>query len=240
MSKALLANINVKPKSNKEKPHICPYCGTGFTRETTLGTHVCEKKRRHLAKNEKHVVLGYDAFRRFYELMQKSTKTYDDFCDSQFFNSFVKFGSYLSNVKPLYPQKYIDYVITSGEKLDRWCRDELYYKYVLDLIRRENSETALERSINTMLDWADRTGNSWNEYFSKVSSSRAVQDIKDGKMSPWLILNCKSGQNMLRSFTDEQLSIISDTIEVSFWTRRFKTYSLDVELVRDVVKESGL
>ena len=35
----------------------------------------------------------------------------------------------MSNVKPLYPHKYIDYVVTSGVKLDHWCREELYEKY---------------------------------------------------------------------------------------------------------------
>ena len=33
----------------------CPYCGASFTREKTLAVHMCEKKRRALQENEKHV-----------------------------------------------------------------------------------------------------------------------------------------------------------------------------------------
>ena len=108
----------------------CPYCGTSFTREKTLAVHMCEKKRRALQENEKHVKLGHYAFIRFYQLCQKfeGQKTYQQFCDSPYYNAFVKFGSFVNNVRPLYPEKYIDYVVTSGVKLDHWAREELYEK----------------------------------------------------------------------------------------------------------------
>ena len=92
--------------------------------------HMCEKKRRALQKDEKRVQLGYLTFNRFYKLCQRfdGFKTYEQFCNSPYYNAFVKFGSFVSNVRPLYPEKYIDYVVTSGVKLDHWCREELYEK----------------------------------------------------------------------------------------------------------------
>ena len=118
---------------------------------------MCEKKRRWLQKDEKRVRYGLYAFQRFYKLSAgaKKDKTYEEFCSSPYYNAFVKFGSFISNVQPLYPEKYIDYVVTSGVKLDHWCRDEMYEKYALDLILNENVETALERSIMTMTEWAN-------------------------------------------------------------------------------------
>ena len=61
---------------------------------------MCEKKRRHLQKDERRVQLGLYAFQRFYEksMSSKKTKTYTEFCDSQYYNAFVKFGSFISNV----------------------------------------------------------------------------------------------------------------------------------------------
>lgn len=41
--------------SKSDKPYVCKYCGTGYTREKTLAVHMCEKKRRALQKNEKRV-----------------------------------------------------------------------------------------------------------------------------------------------------------------------------------------
>jgi len=222
---------------------VCKYCGTGYTREKTLAVHMCEKKRRALQKDEKRVRYGFYAFQRFYEKSMniKNTKTYEEFCNSQYYNAFVKFGSFLNNVQPLYPEKYIDYVVTSGVKLDHWCKEEMYEKYAIELIQKEGVETALERSVTTMMEWAaDQEDAPWNHYFYHIGLNRAVWHIKDGKISPWLVLNCKSGKEMLSKFNDEQLNMIFHIVNPAHWAIRFKRQPKDVELVKEVVKESKL
>ena len=225
------------------KPFVCEYCNTGYSKEKTLIVHICEQKRRHLQQKEKRVQLGFYAFNQFYKLSAgaKKEKTYTDFCKSQYYNAFVKFGSFISNVKPLYPEKYIDYVVTSRVKLDHWCREEMYEKYAIELIRKEGVETALERSVMTMMEWADEnTPAPWNHYFQHIGLNTAVWNIKDGKISPWLILNCKTGKDMLNKFNDEQLDMIYHVLDPAHWAMRFKRNPKDVELVKEVVKESNL
>ena len=228
--------------SSSEKPYVCEYCNTGYTRETTLAVHMCQPKRRALQKNEKRVQLGMYAFNQFYKLSAgaKKDKTYEEFCKSPYYNAFVKFGSFVNNVRPLYPEKYVDYVVTSGVKLDHWCREEMYEKYALGLIKKEGVQTALERSIITMMEWADENNSVWNHYFNYVSLNRAIYHIKDGKISPWLILNCKSGKQMMSKFNDEQLEIIYNVMDPQHWARRFQNQINDVETVKEVVKESNL
>jgi len=228
--------------SNSEKPYKCEYCGSGYVKEKTLAAHMCEKKRRALQKDEKRVRHGFYAFQRFYKLSagSKKEKTYEEFCSSPYYNAFVKFGSFISNVKPLYPEKYIDYVVTSGVKLDHWCKEAMYEKYALELILKEDVATALERSVKTMMDWAEDKSAPWNHYFHHVSLNRAVWDIRDGKVSPWLILNCASGKEMLSKFNDEQLELVYHVINPEHWGVRFKRLPNDVQLVKDVAKESKL
>ena len=229
--------------SNSEKPYKCEYCGSSYVREKTLFAHMCEKKRRALQKDEKRVRYGFYAFGRFYKLSagNKKEKTYEDFCSSPYYNAFVKFGSFISNVKPLYPERYIDYVVTSGVKLDHWCRDTLYEKYVLEFILKEDVTTALERSVKNMMDWAEENEPAaWNHYFNYISLNRAVWDIKDGKISPWLILNCTSGKAMLSKFNDEQLQMVYHVINPEHWAMRFRKLPNDLQLVKDVARESSL
>jgi len=204
---------------------------------------MCEKKRRALQKDERRVRYGFYAFQRFYTLSAgaKKEKTYEEFCTSPYYNAFVKFGSFISNVRPLYPEKYIDYVVKSGVKLDHWCRDEMYEQYALQFILKEDVTTALERSIKTMLEWASENEPApWNHYFRHVSLNRAVWHIKDGKISPWLMLNCKDGKDMLSKFNDEQLGLVYHVLNPEHWALRFKRNPADVELVKEVVKESKL
>jgi len=221
---------------------VCEYCHKGYTKESTLLVHMCQKKLRTLQKDEKRVRLGLYSFQRFYKLSagNKTEKTYEEFCTSSFYNAFVNFGSFVSNVKPLYPEKYIDYVVTSGVKLDLWCKDEMYEKYALDLILKENVETALERSIQTMVEWAGQKDNVYNSYFKIASANRITRDIKDGKISPWLILNCKSGKVALSNFNDEQLGMLIDIINPQHWALRFKRQVNDVELVKQIAQEANL
>tara|TARA_B110000305_G_scaffold78061_1_gene87776 strand:- start:341 stop:1030 length:690 start_codon:yes stop_codon:yes gene_type:complete len=228
---------------SSSKPFVCEYCNTGYSKEKTLIVHICEQKRRHLQQKEKRVQLGFYAFNQFYKLSAgaKKEKTYTDFCKSQYYNAFVKFGSFISNVRPLYPEKYIDYVVTSRVKLDHWCKEEMYEKYAIELIRKEGVETALERSVMTMMEWADEnTPAPWNHYFQHIGLNTAIWNIKDGKISPWLILNCKTGKDMLGKFNDEQLDMIYHVLDPAHWAMRFKRNPKDVELVKDVVKESNL
>lgn len=203
---------------------------------------MCEPKRRWLQKDEKRVQIGFYAFQRFYKISagHKTDKTYEDFVKSSFYNAFVKFGSFINNVRPLYTEKYIDYVVTSGVKLDHWCKDELYEKYANDLIRKEGVETALERSINTMAEWATEKDSVYNHYFLYASSNRITWDIKDGKISPWLVLNCNSGKTALNNLNDEQLSMLGIVLDPKHWAVRFKRQPKDVELVKQVAKEAGL
>lgn len=224
------------------KPYICQFCGHGYTQEKTLAVHMCEQKRRHLAKDEKHVVIGYQTYVRFYQLTQnaKTIKTYNEFAKSPYYNAFVKFGSYVSNVNPLYPDHYIDWVVRSGAKLDHWCRDALYEKYVLELIHTEQVDTALNRSVTHMQSWANDNNSLWSHYFKYVSVNRATYDIRDGKVSPWLILNCATGKQLLSSLSDEQLASISNVIDPNVWVKKFRQQRADLELVKEVVREANL
>ena len=228
--------------SNSEKPYVCEYCGSGYTREKTLAVHMCQPKRRFLQRKEKRVQLGLIAFNKFYKLSAgvKKEKTHDEFDKSPYYNAFVKFGSFVSNVKPLYPEKYIDHVVTSGVKLDHWCKEEMYEKYAIDLIKKEGVETALERSIETMVEWANENNSVWNHYFLYASPNRAVWHIKDGKISPWLLLNCPSGKEMLSKFNDEQLNMVYHIVDPQHWAMRFKRQTADVQLVKSIAKESKL
>ena len=220
----------------------CPYCGKEFTRERTLQVHMCEPKRRYLQKDEKWVVNAFMVFQRFYQIHQKNTKpkTYDAFVKSAYYNAFVKFGRYIMHINPLYPERYIDYVLHSKIKLDHWARDDLYEAYLIDAIKREPVEAALQRTITTMMDWAVEQNAQWSDYFRLVNTNRAVQHIQQGKISPWLLLGCNAGKKMLKSFSDEQLQMTQRFINPEYWANKFRSYPADHVLVQDTAKEAKI
>jgi len=225
-----------------DQPNECVHCGKKFMSPRTLFSHMCERKRRALQEKEKRVQTGFMAFNRFWKLAQggKKNKTYDEFCDTSYYNAFVKFGSFINNVNPLYPDKFIDFVIKSGVKLDHWCRDELYETYLYEMIKLEPVEAAVQRSLQTMMEWADEHNAQFPHYFNYVSLNKAVHDILNGRISPWIILNCVAGQTMINNMSDEQLNMIAPALDAVFWMKKFKEVPADVALVKEICQEIGL
>jgi hypothetical protein len=144
------------------------------------------------------------------------------------------------HISPLYPEKFIDYVILSRIKLDHWSRDDLYETYLIDTLKAEPVEAALRRSIATMMDWAVEQHAQWSDYFRLVNTNRAVQHIQQGKISPWLLLGCKAGKNLLKSLNDEQLQMTARFISPEFWTAKFKSYPADHLFVQETAKEAKI
>lgn len=210
--------------------------------EKTLVAHMCERKRRALQQDEKRVQAGFMVYNRFYQLTQnaKKNKTYDNFADSSYYNAFVKFGSYINNVNPIYPQQFIDYVIKSGAKLDHWCRDDLYERYLIEMLKTEPVESAIQRTLQRMMEWADEHNAQFQHYFNYATTNRIVHDFLNGYITPWLILNCSSGQKALASMSDEQLQLIAKVFDAQFWARRFKENPADVILVKEVCAEADI
>jgi len=225
-----------------DQPFKCVHCDKGFMKEKTLIAHMCEQKRRVLQKDEKRVQMGFFAYNRFYQLTQnaKKQKSYSDFCKSSYYNAFVKFGSFINNVNPLYPEKFIDFVIKSGVKLDHWCRDELYDKYLSDLVKVEPVESAVQRSLQYMMEWGEENNSDFTHYFRYVNINKAVHNVRDGKISPWMIMNCTSGVELLKKFNDEQLDLVNQTLDIAFWAKKIRENPADVALVKEVCKEAGI
>ncbi len=225
-----------------EQPFSCVHCGKSFMKEKTLMAHMCEPKRRAMQKTEKRVQAGFMAWNRWYEISQnqRKPKSYEDFCKSAYYNAFVKFGSFLTNVDPLYPDKFIDFVIKSGVKLDHWCRDELYEQYLYEMLKVEPVENAVQRTLTTMIEWGDVSGAQWSHYFRYVNLNRAVHDILNGRISAWVVLNCQTGKAMLENMNDEQLELIQPALDIPYWLKAFKKKSADVDMVKEICKESGI
>lgn len=220
----------------------CGYCGKAFMKEKTLAVHVCEKKRRHMARSEKHVQCALLAYQKFYDHVQNSTKKkpFDDFVSSPYYNAFVKFGSFVVNAKPINPEHFIDWVVKSGVKLDHWCRDALYDRYLLEFVKEESADGAIQRTFTTMLEWAQQNDSSFEHYFLYANLNRITHDIKEGLISPWILLNCKSGRKVLTNLNDEQVEIVSTILDPDYWKAIFQRKIADLELVKEVIKEGQI
>lgn len=220
----------------------CQFCKKTFQREKTLAVHLCEQKRRHINRDDKYVRLGFLAYNRFYEITQgsKTQKTYEHFAKSNYYTGFTKFGRHMLEINAIDPEKFIDFVITASIPLDSWCKDSVYESYIRELNKKETAERAVERGILLMEQWGREHDRPFNVFFREISRPRLIHWIKSGRISPWIIFNCDSGDAAIASMTDNEHHMINEYLEPTFWTRKFSTRKEDVEFVQMVLKEAGL
>lgn len=230
----------------ESKPsYKCRYCDKGFAKESTLTAHLCEQKRRWQQEKETGVQFGLRAYLRFYEFSQGSAKlkSYEDFAASPYYNAFVKFGRYCQNIRCINFINFADWLLKNNKKLDYWCKDSLYTEWMMDYLKREATQDALERALKEMQEYADahpELRNGFTDYFRYGNHNRIIHHVTTGRISPWIIYNCSSGVDFLDSLTEDQVAIILPYIDPDVWQRKFRDYLADTEWVKDILEKAGL
>jgi hypothetical protein len=244
MTKLLKKSSRTTQKGNNPviQDFECKYCGKKFHKETTLAAHMCVKKRRYMEIDTQPTRFGYRTFQRFYDITMasKKPKSIQEFIDSPYYIDFVKFGNHLSNLKPVYPEKFIDFVISNGVKLKDWNKDYVYDTYIADLLKKEPAIAATERSIAEIIEWTTANNSVFNAFFSEISANEAAHMVRTGKISPWMLYLCDSGGNLMDRFTDDHAKIIGGIIDPGFWMKKFKSNTDDVEYIKGVLSQAGL
>lgn len=235
-----------KPKVSKAKPaetkNTCEFCKVSFVREETLLSHACEKKRRWLSKDDKHNKVGFMVFHKFYAMSIKSAKprTYEDFMNSKFYNTFVSFGKYLMDIQAINPEGFVEFLIKATVPVSKWQLPFLYEQYIRELNKKETALAAVERNILLMEQWSRDTDEPWYDFFGKVNTNVATQWIRSGRLSPWVLYTADTAVELFERLTDEQIKLIEGYVNPLFWQRKLADNPKDVELIRQILSEAKL
>ncbi|MDA9842839.1 hypothetical protein N9C44_00030 [bacterium] len=222
--------------------NTCKWCEKSFMSERTLSAHMCVKKRRWADKELTHIRLGYRVFQMFYELNTQASKpkSIEDFIRSQYYEGFTKFGRSCVVNEYLSPEKFAEWLIKEGKKLTDWSKDKLYDEFLLTYVKKEPGVKALERTIIYFTKWSAETGNDWQDYFKSVTPARAVHDIRSAKVSPWVLYLSESGGELLTRFNDEQVEMIKQIIDTTFWMKQFGQNKEDVLQIKETCEVAGI
>jgi len=220
----------------------CKWCEKSFRTERTLSAHMCPRKRRWADKDMTHVRLAHRTFQIFYEINTNSTKskTQEDFIRSQYYEGFTKFGRSCILNEYMEPEKFAEWLIREGKKLQDWCKDKIYDEYLLEFVKKEPGMRALERTIKYLAEWSVENECDWQEYFRIVSASRAVHDIRSARVSPWVLHLSESGVELLGRMTNEQVEMVKPLINVEFWVRVFIKNKEETDEVESMCKTAGI
>lgn len=224
----------------KEK-YACKYCEREFVKPTSLSIHVCEQKKRHQSRDEPGIRLGFQSFLKFYESTQGSakSKTYDEFAASPYYRAFAKFGQYCVSIRAINTVRFTEWLLKNNKKIDYWCSDKLYTEYLLNYLKIESVSDALTRAIEYSIDWSADTGCQANHILRYGNSSKICHAITTGKITPWVLYNCDSGQQFLGNLDSGMVEMIYPYIDAEYWQRKFTDYPADTEYAKEILKKAG-
>lgn len=233
-------------KISKETPEIsseftCDFCSKSFQREEALLKHACERKRRWQDKDLQANRIGFQVWLEFYakNIPTKKSRTYLDFVKSSYYLAFVKFGNYCVDIKAINVMRFADWLMNNKVRVDNWCSDTNYNKFLIDYVKDEDPLDAIARSIETTMDMAKFAEIETKDCLRYANRNRLAQAIVNGKISPWMLYHSASGIEFLEGLDEMQSKMIMDYINPEKWAVKFKRCKDEVRQVKELLKDAG-
>jgi hypothetical protein len=219
----------------------CEFCKRVFLRESTIMKHMCETKDRYLSKDKQGNRIGFQAWVQFYKknTATKKQKTYEEFIKSAYYIAFVKFGNYCVNVNAINISRFVDWLLKNQIKIDNWCSDTTYTRYLIEYLKVEDAFDAIHRSVETTIDWAEKDNIQPRDYLRYGNTNRICLLIATGKISPWMLYCSDSGIQFLDKLNEAQVKIVIDYINPELWKIKFNRDENLKQQITDTLKQAG-
>jgi hypothetical protein len=219
----------------------CEFCKRVFLRESTIMKHMCETKDRYLNKDKQGNRIGFQAWVQFYKknTATKKQKTYEEFIKSAYYIAFVKFGNYCVNVSAINISRFVDWLLKNQIKIDTWCSDTTYTRYLVEYLKIEDAFDAIHRSVETTIDWAEKDNIQPKDYLRYGNTNRICLLIATGKISPWMLYCSESGIQFLDKLNEAQVKIVIDYINPELWKIKFNRDEQLKQQITDTLKIAG-
>jgi hypothetical protein len=143
------------------------------------------------------------------------------------------------NTRVIAPERYLLWLLKQQKKIDNWSSDQLYTEYLIGYLRVENVSDALARAVEFGMDWADKNSAQPQDCLRYGSSVAMCYAVTTGRISPWIIYNCESGQQFLAGLASDQIGMIWSYIDSDEWQKKFNNYPADQEYARDILTKAG-
>jgi len=231
----------MKKNSATEPEFSCEFCNRAFQRESTMMKHICENKRRWQDKDLPGNRIGFQCWLQFYvkNTATKKKRTYLDFIKSSYYLVFVKFGHYCISINALNIMRYADWLLKNNIKIDSWCSDTNYNKFLIDYLKNEDPLDAIARSIETTIALAKEEGIQSKDYLRYGNRNKICHAITNGKISPWMLYQSESGVGLLESLDVTQQKMILDYINPEQWAIKFRRNIDGVKQVKELLHHGG-
>lgn len=220
----------------------CNFCERTFTQPKRFASHMCETKRRFIEKDSRAGQMAYELFQRFqkfHRIRQTKKDPLMTFLNSRHYRAFKTLAEFFLQTKPLDTNEYFEYLMQSNTPFRKWTSEDFYSEWVRGKIMMEDADSAVARSIETLLEFASERGISLNEVYHHLTGNRLSLWLRTGRISPWFIVLSKDPTILLDKLEPEMLSSLEDIINPLFWRMRYQK-SIDAGRIHSELQKADL
>jgi len=219
----------------------CEFCQREFKHEKRLESHLCEPKRRYLNKDTKVGQMAFELFSRFktFHRLKSKKDPFTEFLGSKQYRAFETLAKFFLKTNPLDANEYFDHLIKSSIPFRKWTSDDYYSEWARVKIMEEDPDTAVSRSIQTLVEFAREKGVQVSDVYEHISGNRLCLWLRTGRLSPWFVILSKNPSNILDKLDNEMLSSLEDLINPLYWRHRAQKSAVAGQIQRDL-KEANL
>jgi hypothetical protein len=203
--------------------------------------HLCENKRRWQDKDQPGNRIGFQAWVEFYKknTASKKPRTYVDFTKSAYYIAFVKFGHYCVDIKCINVVRYADWLLKNQIKIDSWCSDTNYTKFLIEYLKTEDPLDAIARSIEATMVISKDSGIETKDCLRYANRNKLAYAVTTGKISPWMLYQSESGVKFLEELDESQQKMIIDYINPEQWAIKFRRNTELVTQAKELLNAAG-
>lgn len=200
----------------------CAFCEKVFTRKSWYEKHMCDKKKRFLDRNNINKIKAHRLFnhwqRRTGLLRRGKEKTFEEFCKSPYYNTFVNLVEFTNREYVVSSFKYIDWLVEHNVPEKKWFNERGLEKYRDYLRKAEDPEYQAKTSCQNIEVWCEDNDVPIVEFFSRIQPGQALNMVRENKLSPWVLFSYNQCLEELTSrFDGEVLFTLNEHINVSYW-----------------------
>ena len=185
--------------------------------------------------------IGFQAWLQFYKKNStgKKNKTFEEFIRSAYYTAFIKFGNYCVQINCINVSRFADWLVKNQIKIDSWCTDTNYTKFLIEYLRLEDPLDAIARSIESAIELSEIETIQSKDVLRYANKNRVCYAVTTGKISPWMLYQSKSGVEFLSSLDSTQEKLIMDYINPEQWAIKFKRIPDKVIEVKELLSAAG-
>ena len=171
----------------------------------------------------------------------KEVNSWEIFSKSRYFNAFIEFSKFIHKAKLADVDFFIALMKNNDIYPTLWTKDETYQLYIDELDKKSSPMYHLKITLKTINSLVETYNIDVSEIFTLVNVNEILHLIRERKLSPWVLLLCRSFKIfVIERLNSEQKNILSRIINKKIWEKRLDKHPTELKIIKKCIKELNI